>query len=50
MKKIKHKHRKKEKQNKTKQNHVWAAEKQLLPKGPEKTPKGEGSNRHLLIQ
>lgn len=32
----------KTKPNQIKPNHIWAAKKQLFPKGPEKTPKGGG--------
>lgn len=37
-----HKHRKKQTEN-----HSWAGKKQLLPKSPELTSKGENSNKHF---
>lgn len=42
-----HKHRKKKKKQKQTENHSWAGEKQLLPKSPEVTSKGENSNKHF---
>lgn len=34
------------KKNQT-ENHSWAGKKQLLPKSPEATSKGENSNKHF---
>lgn len=46
MKKTTNTERKKNKQKQT-ENHSWAGEKQLLPKSPEVTSKGENSNKHF---